>query len=58
MDWQGPASDDDEQDDDDEDHIGAEDLDFFNHGLDASTESLTQALDEMFTTNHIFDYEN
>jgi hypothetical protein len=52
--------DDDEQDDDDDDggYVGAEELNFFDQGLDASTESLTQALDEMFTSNHTFDYEN
>lgn len=70
----GPANDndngndDDEQDDDDDDdeqnddddgsYVGAEELNFFDQGLDASTESLTQALDEMFTSNHTFDYEN
>ncbi|KAG2029658.1 hypothetical protein BDR03DRAFT_936805 [Suillus americanus] len=52
--------DDDKQDNDDDDrgYVGAEELNFFDQGLDASTESLTQALDEMFTSNHTFDYEN
>jgi hypothetical protein len=56
--WRGPANDDgDDEQDDDGDYVGAEELDFFDQGLDASTESLTQALDEMFTTGHSFDYE-
>ncbi|KAG2125097.1 hypothetical protein DEU56DRAFT_759432 [Suillus clintonianus] len=57
--WRGPANDDsDDEPGDDEDHVGAEELGFFDQGFDASTESLTQALDEMFTASHTFDYEN
>lgn len=57
--WRDPANDDDDDEqDDDGDHVGAEELGFFDQGFDASTESLTQALDEMFTTSHTFDYEN
>jgi hypothetical protein len=56
--WRDPANDDDnDEQDDGGDHVGAEELGFFDQGF-TSTESLTQALDEMFTTNHTFDYEN
>jgi hypothetical protein len=55
----GPTDDDDDDEQgDDHDYVGAEELGFFDQGLDASTESLIQALDEMFTINHTFDYEN
>ncbi|KAG1890189.1 hypothetical protein F4604DRAFT_1673655 [Suillus subluteus] len=40
--WQALADEEDE-----EDHAGAEELDFFNNGLNASTESMIDALDEM-----------
>ncbi|KAG2072207.1 hypothetical protein BDR04DRAFT_1127720 [Suillus decipiens] len=54
-----PANDDDDDEqDDDRDHVGTEELDFFDQGLNASTESLTQVLYEMFMTSHTFDYEN
>lgn len=52
--WQATA---DEEDIDDA-QIGAEEHDFFDHGLNASTESLIDELDEMFAAGHIFDYEN
>ncbi|KAG1805828.1 uncharacterized protein BJ212DRAFT_1303893 [Suillus subaureus] len=51
--WQALADEEDE-----EDHAGVEELDFFNNGLNASTESMINTLDEMFTTGHTFDYEN
>ncbi|KAG0695162.1 hypothetical protein DFH29DRAFT_1005685 [Suillus ampliporus] len=57
--WHGPANDDDDDEqDDDGNHVGVEELGFFDQGLDASTESLIHALDEMFTTSHTFNYKN
>ncbi|KAG2155200.1 uncharacterized protein EDB93DRAFT_1247691 [Suillus bovinus] len=52
---------DDEQDedkDDDEDYVGVEEHGFFDQAVNASTESLMQALDKMFLAGHTFDYEN
>lgn len=48
----------DEDEDDDEDYVGAEEHGFFDQAVNASTESLMQALDEMFLAGHTFDYEN
>lgn len=50
--------DDDDEQDEDEDYVGVEDPNFFDQGLDASTDSLVLALDDMFTTCHNFDYED
>lgn len=47
-----------DEEDIDDAEVGAEGPDFFNHGLNASTESLIDALDEMFAAGHILDYEN
>jgi hypothetical protein len=52
--WQALA----DEEDDEDDHVGVEELDFFDHGLNASTESIIHALDEMFTIGHTLDYEN
>jgi hypothetical protein len=54
---------DDEQDSDsdydhDKDHVGVEELDLFDQAVNASTESLMEALDEMFVASRTFDYEN
>jgi hypothetical protein len=38
-------------------HIGVEELNFFEQERNGSTESLIEALDEMFN-DHVFDYEN
>lgn len=48
----------DDEEDEDEDHVSAEELNFFDQGLGASTVSLSLALDEMFPIDHTFDYEN
>jgi hypothetical protein len=47
-----------EEDEDDEDHISVEELDVFEQERNGSTESLIEALDEMFATDHALDYEN
>jgi hypothetical protein len=47
-----------DEDEDDEDHISVEELDVFEQERNGSTESLIEALDEMFTTDHTLDYEN
>lgn len=52
--WQAPCDD----DEDEEDHIGVEELDVFEQERNGSTESLIEALDEMFATDHALDYEN
>ncbi|KAG1875745.1 hypothetical protein F4604DRAFT_1924809 [Suillus subluteus] len=44
--------------DEEDDHVGAEELDFFDQGLNASMVSLSLALDDMFPIDHTFDYEN
>ncbi|KAG2345692.1 hypothetical protein BDR05DRAFT_974997 [Suillus weaverae] len=51
-------NDDDNEQDDDEDYVGVEDPNFFDQGLDASTDLLVLALDDMFTTCHNFDYKD
>lgn len=55
-----PSDDDEDSDSDyqDEDHVGAEELDLFNQAVNASTESLLQALDEMFVASRTFNDEN
>jgi hypothetical protein len=59
MHWQGPANDDvNDKHDNNRYHVGTEELYFFDQGLNASTELLTQVLVKMFTTSHTFDYEN
>lgn len=50
--WQAPADEDEEGE-----HIGVEEVDFFGQERNGSTESLIEALDEMFN-GHVFDYEN
>lgn len=45
-------------DDEEDEHVGTEELDFFDQGLNASTASLSVALDDMFPIDHTFDYEN
>lgn len=50
--------DNDDEEDEDEDYVGVEDPDFFDQALNASTESLIEALDDMFTTCHTFDYKD
>jgi hypothetical protein len=52
--WQAPCGD----DEDEEDHIGVEELDIFGQERNGSTESLIEALDDMFVTDHALDYEN
>jgi hypothetical protein len=54
--WQPPADNDDEEDEED-DHVGVEELNLFEQERNGSTESLVEALDEMFN-HHVFDYEN
>lgn len=39
-------------------HIAVEELNHFQQEQNGSTESLIDALDEMFSTDHAFDYEN
>ncbi|KAG1736910.1 uncharacterized protein EDB91DRAFT_1083256 [Suillus paluster] len=46
--WQAPADNDDEGDEE-EDHVGVEELNFFEQEQNGSSESLVEALDEMFT---------
>lgn len=55
-----PSDDDEDSDSDyqDEYHMGAEELDLFDQAVNASTESLLQALDEMLVASRTFDYEN
>ncbi|KAG1881540.1 hypothetical protein C8R48DRAFT_587375 [Suillus tomentosus] len=48
----------DDEEDEEDDHVGAEELNFFDWGLSASTVSLSLALDNMFPIDHTFDYEN
>jgi hypothetical protein len=50
------AADDEEEDEDD--HVGVEEIDFFDQGLNASTASLSLALDDMFPVDHTFDYKD
>lgn len=53
------ATDGEEDDVDDMDgHVGEEELDYFDQGLNASTVSLSRELDDMFPNSHTFDYEN
>jgi hypothetical protein len=49
---------DNELEDNDEDHMGAEEHDYLDQAVNASTESLMQALDEMYMASHEPDYEN
>jgi hypothetical protein len=46
-----------EDEEDEEEHVGVEELTCFQQEQNGSTESLVEALDEMFT-NHEYDYEN
>jgi hypothetical protein len=54
--WKSP-SDNEDEDDEENDHIGIEEPDFFDQERNGSTESLIDALDDMFT-RHVFNYEN
>lgn len=47
-----------DEDEDEEDHISVEELDMFEQEQNGSTESLIEALDEMFATDHALDYKN
>jgi hypothetical protein len=47
-----------DEDEDEGDHVGVEELDIFEQDRNGSTESLIEALDEMFATDHALDYEN
>jgi hypothetical protein len=46
-----------EDEEDEEEHVGVKELTCFQQEQNGSTESLVDALDEMFT-NHEYDYEN
>lgn len=43
--------------DDEHDHAGAEEVNLFEQDRNGSTESLIEALEEMYT-DHVFDYED
>jgi hypothetical protein len=51
--WQASADSEDEEDK----YVGIEELDCFQQERNGSTESLIEALEDMYT-NHAFDYEN
>jgi hypothetical protein len=53
--WQHPA---DEEDEEDDEHVGVEESFPFEQRRNGSTETLIEALEEMYTTDHALDYEN
>lgn len=53
--WKSPS--DNEDEDEEDDHVGVEEPGFFDQERNGSTESLINALDDMFT-RHVFDYKN
>ncbi|KAG2120548.1 uncharacterized protein F5147DRAFT_766462 [Suillus discolor] len=52
-DWQDPTNGEDKEDD----HLGIEEAIFFEQERNGSTDSLIEALEEMYS-DHVFDYEN
>jgi hypothetical protein len=56
--WPQHPIDDEGEDDDDDSHVGVEELIPFEQGQNGSTETLIEALGEMYGADHVFDYEN